>query len=184
VTRGSSRPPPGSSYSGLSASASSTSGSAVWLPTTGLRPRQPSATVHAWASLVADGQLRAVPDRPAVQVSLAKQIGNWHELVVVDVDPETLLKPYAGQRFTRITPKLVGSFAAEFAIGSVGLGALVSLASMAVGVQGAVGWKTVAVVAGVLGVTIGGSRLRSKTLRSRSSVASELTSTPTSSLAP
>jgi len=52
-----------------------------------------SATVHAWASLVADGQLRAGPDRPAVQVSLAKQIGYWHELVVVGVDPETLLKP-------------------------------------------------------------------------------------------
>lgn len=115
-----------------------------------------SATVHAWASLAADGQLRALPGRSAVQASLAKQVAYWRELVVVGVDPETLLKPYAGLRFTKITPKIVRSFAAELIIGSVGLAGLVALALLAVKVQGAAGWKTVAAVAGVLGVTIGG----------------------------
>jgi hypothetical protein len=115
-----------------------------------------SATLHAWASLVADGQLRARPDRPAVQASLATQVGYWRELIVVSVDPETLLKPYAVLRFTRITPKVLRSFAAELIIGSVGLAGLVVVAFLAVKVQGAAGWKTVAAVAGVLGVTIGG----------------------------
>jgi hypothetical protein len=115
-----------------------------------------SATIHAWASLVADGQLRARPDRSVVQTSLATQVGYWHELVVVGVDPETLLKPYAGLRFTRITPKIARSFAAELIIGTVGLAGLVALALLVVKVQGAAGWKTVAAVAGVLGVTIGG----------------------------
>lgn len=115
-----------------------------------------SATVHAWASLVADGQLRARPDRSAVHAALNTQVGYWHELVVVGVDPETLLKPYAGLRFTRITPKIARSFAAELIIGTVGLAGLVALALLAVKVQGAAGWKTLAAVAGVLGITIGG----------------------------
>ena len=115
-----------------------------------------SATVHAWASLVADGQLRARPDRSAVHAALTAQVHFWHELVVVGVDPETLLKPYAGLCFTRITPKLARSFAAELIIGTVGLAGLVALAFLTLKVQGAVGWKTVAAVAGVLGVTIGG----------------------------
>ena len=115
-----------------------------------------SATVHAWASLVADGQLRARSDRSAVHAALTAQVAYWRELLVVGVDPETLLKPYAGLRFTRITPKVLRSFAAELIIGTVGLAGLVALALLAVKVQGAAGWKTVAAVAGVLGITIGG----------------------------
>ncbi len=41
-------------------------------------------------------------------------------------------------------------------MGTVGLAGLVALALLTLKVQGAVGWKTVATVAGVLGVTIGG----------------------------
>lgn len=115
-----------------------------------------SATVHAWAKLVGDAQLRALQDASEVQAALYKQVGYWRELVVVGVDPETLLKPYAGLGFTKITPKVVRSFAAEFVIGSFGLTGLVALAFMAVKVQGAAGWKTVAAVVGVLGVTVGG----------------------------
>lgn len=48
------------------------------------------------------------------------------------------------------------SFAAEAAIGAIGLAGLIALAFLAVKVQGASGWKTLAAVAGVLGVTIGG----------------------------
>lgn len=121
-----------------------------------------SASVHAWASLVADGQLRAKPDRSAAQAALATQVHFWHELIVVGVDPETLLKPYAGLRFTKITPKRARSFAAELIFAAVGLTGLAALAFLSLEVQGAAAWKTVAAVGGVLGITIGGVQAKLK----------------------
>lgn len=116
-----------------------------------------SATVHAWATVVADGQLRSSKSHTAaVAQALRQQLTYWHEMLVAAVDPETLLKPYAVLRFTKITPKVLRTFAAEVVIGTGGLAGLISLAVLVVKVQDNPGWKAVAAVAGVLGVTIGG----------------------------
>lgn len=115
-----------------------------------------SATVHSWGVTAAQGQLRRQKTDSSAVGALRQQIGYWHELLVGGVDPETLLKPYASLRFTKITPKILRSFAAEAALGAIGIAGLIALAFLAVKVQGASGWKTLAAVAGVLGVTIGG----------------------------
>ena len=115
-----------------------------------------SATVHAWAAVVALGELQKPKIGASASDALLRQISYWHELVVVGVDPETLLKPYASLRFTKITRRVLWSFATEVAFGTVGLAGLIGLAVLVFKVQGIPGWKTLAGVAGVLGVTIGG----------------------------
>jgi hypothetical protein len=94
-------------------------------------------------------------DTAAVERALRQQLTYWHELLVVDVDPETT-KPYAVLRFTKITPKVLRTFAAELVLAAVGLGGLVILAILTTQVQGLPGWKTFAAVVGVLGISIGG----------------------------
>jgi len=146
-------------------------------------------TVHAWATVVAKGQARSSKDTAAVEQALRQQLTYWHELLVVDVDPETLLKPYAVLRFTKITPKVLRTFGAEIAIGVVGLAGLIGLAIMTIKVQGFPGWKTLAAAVGVLGVSIGGAQgaLKNATqslIGLRADLYSDLGTTATSSLPP
>ena len=115
-----------------------------------------AATVHAWAAIAVSGSLRSSKDTAAVEQALRQQLTYWHELLVVTVDPETLLKPYAVLRFTKITPKVLRTFAAEIVLAAVGLGGLVILAILTTQVHGIPGWKTLAAVVGVLGISIGG----------------------------
>ena len=147
-------------------------------------------TVHAWAAVVAKGQARSSKDTAAVEQALRQQLTYWHELLVVDVDPETLLKPYAVLRFTKITPKVLRTFAAEIAIGVVGLAGLIGLAIMTIKVQGFPGWKTLAAVVGVLGISVGGVQAALKNAtqsligRLRADLYSDLVTTAISSLPP
>ncbi len=149
-----------------------------------------SATVHAWAAAVGRGKLRKPKTASGATNSLRQQVSYWHELVVAGVDPETLLKPYASLRFTKITPRVLRSFATEAAIGTVGLAGLVGLAVLSVEVQGVPGWKTLAGVAGALGVTIGGVQAALKNgaqsllRRLRADVYTDLVTAETTSLPP
>lgn len=149
-----------------------------------------SATVHAWAAVVARGAVRKPKTASRITDGLRQQGSYWHELVVASVDPETLLKPYASLRFTKITPRVLRSFATEAVIGTVGLAGLVGLAFLSVEVQGIPGWKTLAGVAGVLGVTIGGVQATLKNgtqsllRRLRADVYTDLVTAETTSLPP
>lgn len=149
-----------------------------------------SATVHAWAAVVARGDSRKPETSSGAIDALRQQIGYWHELVVAGVDPETLLKPYASLHFTKITPRVLRSFATEAAIGAVGLAGLIGLAFLSVEVQGVPGWKTLAGVVGVLGVTIGGVQAALKNgaqslfRRLRADVYTDLVTAETTSLPP
>lgn len=106
------------------------------------------------------------------------------------MDPETLLKPYAVLRFTKITPKVLRTFAAEIAIGVVGLAGFIGLAIMTIKVQGFPGWKTIAAVVGVLGISVGGVQAALKNAtqslvgRLRADLYSDLVTTAISSLPP
>jgi hypothetical protein len=149
-----------------------------------------AATVHAWAAIAASGTLRPSKDTATVEQALRQQLTYWHELLVVDVDPETLLKPYAVLRFTKITPKVLRTFAAEIVLAAVGLGGLVILAILTTKVHGIPGWKTLAAVVGVLGISIGGVQASLKNAsqsligRLRADLYSDLVTTAISSLPP
>lgn len=150
-----------------------------------------SATVHAWAAVVVvRGEIRKPKTASRATDALRQQISYWHELVVAGVDPETLLKPYASLHFTKITPRVLRSFATEATIGAVGLAGLIGLAFLSVEVQGIPGWKTLAGVAGVLGITIGGvqaalkNSAQSMLRRLRADVYTDLVAAETTSLPP
>ncbi len=67
-----------------------------------------------------------------------------------------MLKPYAVLRFTKITPRVLRTFAAELVLAAVGLGGLVIMAILTTQVHSIPGWKTLAAVVGVRGISIGG----------------------------
>jgi hypothetical protein len=116
-----------------------------------------AATIHAWAVLVARGDVRTrcgpVQD---VMAKLAAQLHWWHELLVTGVDPETLLKPYAGQPSRKISWKALRRFAPEALLAGGGFLALFGLALGTVQFT-ASGWlKVVLAAVGVLGISVGG----------------------------
>ena len=101
-----------------------------------------------------------------------------------------MLKPYAVLRFTQITPRVLRTFAAELVLAAVGLGGLVILAILTTQVHAIPGWKTLAAVVGVLGISIGGVQASLKNAtqsligRLRADLYSDLVTTAISSLPP
>lgn len=115
-----------------------------------------SATVHAWAVLVERGKICDVcgpTDEPMTK--LGAQLHWWHELLVTGVDPETLLKPYAGQPSHEISWKALRRFAPEALIGLGGFLSLFGLALATTLLHGT-GWvKVILGALGVIGLSIG-----------------------------
>jgi len=56
--------------------------------------------------------------------SLRQQTDNWYSLLIAELDPETLIRPYRVLRSFRIITKTVQVFALEVALGLIGLAAI------------------------------------------------------------
>lgn len=93
---------------------------------------------------------------------LLEQVRNWYSLLVADLDPETMLKPYALLRSWRIFKRAFRAFGLEMVVGALGVAAIGALALLVAFAPHYPALKTVVAVFGVLGITGAGLQARLK----------------------
>jgi hypothetical protein len=118
-----------------------------------------AGSVEVWGEVAANEQWRAAD---GAQKVLLQQIRNWYSLLVADLDPETMLKPYALLRSWRIFKRAFKSFGLEMVIGALGVAAIAALVLLVVYAPHYPVLKAVVAVFGVLGITGAGLQARLK----------------------
>lgn len=124
-----------------------------------LTPPAVAGSVEVWGQVAASEQWRRADD---VRKILLEQIRNWYSLLVADLDPETMLKPYAGLRSWRIFAKAFRTFGLEMVTGTLGVAAIAGFALLLVYAPHQPGLKAAVAVLGFLGVTGAGLQTRLK----------------------
>lgn len=125
-----------------------------------LTPAAIAGSVEIWGQVAASEQWRSVS---SVRKTLLEQTRNWYSLLIADLDPETLLKPYAGLRSWRIFKRTFRAFGLEMVIGTLGIAALAGLVLLIAYAPNQPVLKTVVAALGFLGVTSAGLQARLKT---------------------
>jgi hypothetical protein len=124
-----------------------------------LTPPAVAGSVEIWGQLAASEQWRSAD---GVRKILLEQIRNWYSLLVADLDPETMLKPYAGLRSWRIFAKAFRTFGLEMVTGTLGVAAIAGLALLLAYAPHQPGLTAVAAIIGFLGITGAGLQARLK----------------------
>ena len=124
-----------------------------------LTPAAVAGSVEVWGQVAASEEWRSAGD---VRRVLLEQTGNWYSLLVADLDPETMLKPYAGLRSWRIFKKAFRTFGLEMVTGTLGIAAIAGLVLLLVYAPHQPVLKAAAAVLGFLGVTGAGLQARLK----------------------
>ena len=109
-----------------------------------------ASSVEVWGQVAADREWRGAA---TARQLLLEQIRNWYSLLVVGLDPETMLKPYALLRSWRIFKKTFKSFGLEMVIGLLGAAAICVLGLLIAYAPHQTVLKTAVAVLGVLGIT-------------------------------
>jgi hypothetical protein len=118
-----------------------------------------AGSVEVWGEVAANEQWRSADDAQEV---LLQQVRNWYSLLVTDLDPETMLKPYAILRSWRIFKRAFRTFGLEMVVGVLGVAAIAALVLLVAYAPHYPVLKTVVAVFGVLGVTGAGLQARLK----------------------
>lgn len=114
------------------------------------------SSLDAWAVAVADPEQVTAPTTHDL---LRGQVELWHDLLLNDVDPTTLIDPgHALREGTHLVP-ILKPFVVELGIGLAGLLALLVVA-VALASSGQAAWSGVAAALGLFGVTTAGIRAR------------------------
>ena len=124
------------------------------------------------------------------QSSLRRQVTNWYSLLVVGLDPETLLKPYAVLRSWRSAGKALRVLFAEAVVAVIGVALLVAFGVLMADASRNSRLEAALAALGVIGITGAGvqARIKAKTQSalvrlaqdlSTDLVASQITVTPT-----
>lgn len=124
-----------------------------------LTPPAVAGSVEVWGQVAASEQWRSAD---GVRKILLEQVRNWYSLLVADLDPETMLQPYAGLRSWRIFARAFRTFGLEMVTGTLGLAAIAGLALLLAYAPHQPALKAVAAVIGFLGVTGAGLQARLK----------------------
>jgi len=124
-----------------------------------LTPAAVAGSVKIWGKVAASEEWRSADN---VRNILLDQTRNWYSLLIADLDPETMLKPYAGLRSWRIFKRAFRTFGLEMVTGSLGIAALAGLALLIAYAPQQPILKTVVAVLGFLGVTSAGLQTRLK----------------------
>ena len=132
-----------------------------------LTPPAVAGSVEVWGQVAASEQWRSAD---GVRKILLEQVRNWYSLLVADLDPETMLQPYAGLRSWRIFAKAFRTFGLEMVTGTLGVAAIAGLVLLLAYAPHQPALKAVAAVIGFLGVTGAGLQARLKA-RTQSMVA-------------
>jgi hypothetical protein len=124
-----------------------------------LTPAAVAGSVEVWGQVAASEEWRGAGDARKI---LLEQTRNWYSLLVADLDPETMLKPYAGLRSWRIFKKAFRTFGLEMVTGTLGIVAIIGLVLLLAYAPQQPVLKVVAAVLGFLGVTGAGLQARLK----------------------
>lgn len=118
-----------------------------------------AGSVEVWGQVAANEQWRAADGAQAI---LLQQVSNWYSLLAADLDPETMLKPYALLRSWRIFSRAFRTFGLEMVVGVLGVAAIAALVLLVAYAPHYPVLKAVVAVFGVLGVTGAGLQARLK----------------------
>lgn len=124
-----------------------------------LTPAAVAGSVEVWGQVADTKEWRSADN---VRKILLEQTSNWYSLLVADLDPETMLKPYAGLRSWRIFKKAFRTFGLEMVTGTLGIVLIVTLVLLIAYAPHQPVLKAVVAVLSVLGVTGAGLQTRLK----------------------
>jgi hypothetical protein len=124
-----------------------------------LTPAAVAGSVEIWGRVAASEEWRRAGE---ARKDLLEQTRNWYSLLVADLDPQTMLKPYAGLRSWRIFKKAFRTFGLEMVTGTLGIAAIISLVLLLAYAPHQPALKAAAAVLGFLGVTGAGLQTRLK----------------------
>jgi hypothetical protein len=124
-----------------------------------LTPAAVAGSIEVWGQVAANEEWRSVDN---VRKILLEQTSNWHSLLVADLDPETMLRPYAGLRSWRIFKKAFRTFGLEMVTGTLGIVLITALVLLIAYAPHQPVLKAVVAVLGFLGVTSAGLQARLK----------------------
>lgn len=118
-----------------------------------------AGSLEVWGQVAASPRWRAVD---GAQDVLLQQVRNWYSLLLADLDPDTMLRPYALLRSWRIFKRAFRAFGLEMVIGALGTAALAALVLLFVYAPHQAALQAVTAVLGALGVTGAGLQARLK----------------------
>jgi hypothetical protein len=124
-----------------------------------LTPAAVAGSVEVWGQVAASEEWRSADN---VRKILGEQTSNWYSLLVADLDPETMLKPYAGLRSWRIFKRAFQAFGLEMVTGTLGIAAIAGLVLLIAYAPHQPVLKGLVAVFGFLGVTGAGLQARLK----------------------
>jgi hypothetical protein len=124
-----------------------------------LTPAAVAGSVEVWGQVAANEKWRGADNARKI---LLEQTSNWYSLLVAGLDPETMLKPYAGLRSWRIFRRAFRTFGLEMVTGTLGIVLLAGLVLLIAYAPHQPVLKAVVGVLGILGITGAGLQTRLK----------------------
>jgi hypothetical protein len=117
-------------------------------------PAAVAGSLAVWQEVAATPQWRA--NGYATRDQLYLQIRRWYELIVLEQDPTTLIRPYEVLKSYRAVRRLVKSFLPQLIILIVGIASLVTLLALLSADKGSSFVRTVTALLAVTGLTLAG----------------------------